>query len=372
MIDLLRRETVRAACILRSARAPSILVAPGARAVMDLVSALAHRLGAAVMTTPDAKAMFPETSLYAGGVFSFGSTCRAQAIAEATDVVLVLTGNLGEFASQGGTAFSGAASIHVTDDPMDLPIELPIAVALIGDVAAIVGALVGELASDPPRDRWFGGLQWPVAPPPVTDRASARAMAPTEAIAAIGAALPRCARLAVDVCSAALHVLHDLALGPETRVWMQLERSACMGTALSVGLGLRLASGVPTLVLTGDWGLQMAAAEMHTVTSLALGQFVIVVFSNNGGALIRSGVRAQRLTVPSDMHSWASPQFAAIACGYGIRAMTIRTAVGLRRAVAAATKWPHPVLIDAIVDPNAHIPGAQDRYGDLDASARAK
>ena len=144
-----------------------------------------------------------------------------------------------------------------------------------------------------------------------------------------------------------------------------------MGSALSAGVGVRLASNLATLVVMGDWGLMMGQSELHTIASLGLGRFVVVVWSNAGGALIRAGVRAQRIDVPAETHSWTAPRFELVARGYGLRSLTVRTAVGLRRAAAAALRAPFPVLIDAIVDPDATIPGAQARYVHLDSSTRS-
>jgi thiamine pyrophosphate-dependent acetolactate synthase large subunit-like protein len=141
-----------------------------------------------------------------------------------------------------------------------------------------------------------------------------------------------------------------------------------MGTALSAGLGVRLASGLPTVVVIGDWGFFMGSSELHTAASLGIGGFAIVIWSNAGGALVRTGVRAQRFEVPAQTHSWPPPQFDLIAKGCGMRALTVRTAQGLRRAATVALRSPFPVLIDAQIDPDATPPGAADRYIHLDTS----
>lgn len=144
-----------------------------------------------------------------------------------------------------------------------------------------------------------------------------------------------------------------------------------MGSALSAGLGLRLASDLPTLIVIGDWGLMMGSSEVHTVASRGIDKLVVVVWSNAGGALIRSGVRSQGIDVPCDTHSWTSPSFAMVAKGYGMRSLTARNPTGLLRALRVALQAPFPVLIDAIIDPDAEIPGAQARYLHLEQSRRA-
>lgn len=363
-----RNDPPRAIDILGRARAPSILIGPGARGAIDLIAELACRLGAPVLTTPDAKSMFDETSAYAAGVFSFGATDLAQAIARESDTVVAVGTNLGEFATQGGRAFEGADIIHVTDDPLELSIGRVTAVAIAGEISATIGLLVSGARRMDARFRWFERLRAPDPALAVAERPKPGAIDPGHAIRALGKALPSQVRVACDVTSAALHLLRDLRLTTEQRVWLQIEKSACMGSALAAGLGVRLASDIPTLVVIGDWGLLMGGSELHTVATLGVGRFVVVVWSNSGGALIRAGVSAQRIAVPAETHSWVGPRFADVARAHDIRGLTARTATGLGRAAAAAFRAPFPVLIEATIAPNAEIPGAGARYVHLETS----
>lgn len=360
-----------ALALIEHAAAPCVLIGPWAEPAMAEVFELARRRGAPILTTPDAKSLFDEASPYAGGVFSFGAPPRARAIAEAADVVIAVGTNLGELATQSGTAFARSAILHLTDDPADIPLGVRVDRTLLGDVSATLRAVLARLESSPPVARWFDRT--------VTEKrsraprvASSRGIDPTDAMLALGEALPPRARIACDITSAGLHVLHDLKLGPERRLWLHTERSCCMGTSLSAGLGVRLASGLPTLVVMGDWGFFMGNSELHTIASLAVGQFAIVIWSNAGGSLVRTGVRAQRIDVSADTHSWPAPRFDWMAEGCGMRALSVRTATGLRRAAMAALRAPYPVLIDAQIDPDAIPPGGSDRYIHLDASMQTR
>lgn len=364
-------EFTRATRVLLGANAPILLLGPGARPAMHLAGRLASRLGAAVLTTPDAKSMFDETSPYAAGVCSFGANARARQIARAADVVLAIGTNLGEFASEANRAFEHADVVQVTDDPAEVPLGVTIAAALIGDVAIETQALLRATAAAPPKARWFERLPAPAPAPLPQSARGARGMNPFEAMQALGDAMPHPSRLACDITSAGLHALHGLTLGPDRRLWMQVERSACMGSALSAGLGIRLASELPTVVLIGDWGLVMGSTELHTAAALKVAHFVIVVWSNSGGALIRAGVRAQGIGVPRKTHTWPSPGFESIARGYGLRASTVRTAAALRKAVSTGIRAGEPVLVDALIDPEGEIPGAKARFVHLDNSKRA-
>jgi thiamine pyrophosphate-dependent acetolactate synthase large subunit-like protein len=135
-----------------------------------------------------------------------------------------------------------------------------------------------------------------------------------------------------------------------------------MGEALLASLGIRLASGVPTLALVGDWGFCMAPHELHTAVELGLSGYVVVVWSNGGGAFIGAGVAQQGLRVPDPTWRWAKPiDFVRLAEGLGARGVVVTEANELSRAVATGLADDRPLLIDAKIDPNAAVP-AGDRF----------
>ena len=359
---------VEAAQILSRGKKPAILVGIGARRATRAVVALARRCGAPILTTPEAKSQIDETSDHAAGVFSFGANDYATAVVAAADTVIALGTDLGEFASRGGKAFIGKAVIQIADDPRDVATAVRPDIVLGGDIAHVARALIRSIAPSDAQP-WFLDLRSRrlAARPPCTT--ASRAIDPASAVSAIDLALPRRSRIACDVTSATLTVLREMRLGRQRRLWTSLEKSACMGSALPAGIGLRIASGLPTVVLIGDWGLMMGQSELHTIASLGLGQLAIVVWSNSGGALIRCGVRAQGLHTPAASHTWdRAPSFELVARGYNLRALTVRTARRLRQALTIALASPFPVLIDAIIDPNGEVP-AGDRYLHLNASA---
>jgi thiamine pyrophosphate-dependent acetolactate synthase large subunit-like protein len=352
--------------ILAGAPAPVILVGSAARPFMHRVRAIALQLGAAILTTPDAVSICGPAGCVSQGSCSFGATDRARDIASASRVVLAVC-KYGEFAGQSGKAFPHASVIHVADDPADLCIARPAAVTFVGDVEAILGKLLDALPIDTPRSPWFDALPAPPAAPP-RERAPWRGMDPEDAMRAIVGGLPPDARVACDITTAALVLLQHPPQSPDVAVWLQITETACMGAALSAGLGVRIASERPTLVLAGDWGATTAAGELATVATLAPSGFVVVVWGNAGGAMIRNGVRHQGLQVPTGMHTWPTPRFAQIAEGFGLRGVTARTADALRDAVREGMNARTPVLVSAVIDPEAEISGAVDRFEVLEKS----
>jgi thiamine pyrophosphate-dependent acetolactate synthase large subunit-like protein len=363
-----------AAAMLQKAQKPVILLGTRARAALPAIEALGGRLAAALLTTPEAKSLLDETRPENAGVFSFGASAYACALVEAADTVLALGTELGEFASRGGRAFAGKRVIQVVDDARHIATTLTPDLVIVDALSYVAAALTAQLAPRASGGRWFEALreesrrvpsERPAPPAP------AGTIEPAAAIAAIVAALPNHARIACDVTSATLSLMRDARLGPERRLWCNLEKSACMGGALAAGIGLRIGSGLPTAVLIGDWGLTMGSSELHTLASLGLSKFAVVVWSNAGGALIRCGVRAQGIDVGSDLHTWQQPpRFVQVARGYGLRALRVRSAATLTRALRRALGESGPTLLEAMIDPNAAVP-AGDRYLHLDASTKS-
>jgi thiamine pyrophosphate-dependent acetolactate synthase large subunit-like protein len=141
-----------------------------------------------------------------------------------------------------------------------------------------------------------------------------------------------------------------------------------MGEALLASLGVRLASGLPTLAVVGDWGQLMVPAEIHAAVELGLDRYVIVVWANGGGAFIGAGVAQQRLQVPEAAWRWRKPpRFAHIAEGLGAQGVVVTDVETLERAVYAGLRGPAPVVIEARIDPTAPIP-AGDRFLSLGES----
>jgi thiamine pyrophosphate-dependent acetolactate synthase large subunit-like protein len=90
--------------------------------------------------------------------------------------------------------------------------------------------------------------------------------------------------------------------------------------------------------------------------------------SNRGGALIRAGVKAQGIRVAHELHTWhSSPDFVQVARGYGLAGTRVRNPAGLKRALVRGLNAPRPMLIEALIEPDAELP-ASDRYLHLSAA----
>lgn len=345
--------------LLLAARRPAILVGPQAAGSIPVLLRLAELLGAALATTPDALSLIDGQR--SCGVFSFGASSHAKKTLGQADLVLALS-DLTEFTCRLGEAFATHTLIQITDSARCLGRNRDPNLAMFGDIPTNLARLCARLAERRPaaRDAWFEPL--PSRTRSRYARTSSGTMHPEAAALAIEAALPDRARVCLDVTSAALYCYQQWRLSPQQRAFSSIEQSACMGEATLASLGVRLASGLPTLALVGDWGQCMTPAELHTAVELGLGRYVVVVWANGGGAFIGAGVAQQNLRVPEAAWRWQRPpSFARIARGYGAEGVVVTTPGALRRAVQHGLAAPRPVLIEARVDPLAPVP-AGDRF----------
>jgi thiamine pyrophosphate-dependent acetolactate synthase large subunit-like protein len=348
---------------LLSAARPAILAGPEAAPARAEISWLAAQLGAPLLTTPDAKS--PADGRTSIGVFSLGSSALSRRAVDEADVVLAIS-PLGEFSCRLGQALRGHRVIQISDSianvaRSELPEVLLIAPCVASTLRELQESLMLRLAE--PRARWFDGVAAGAGTPrAVVPRARPGVIHPLAAIRAIEAALPDDVRLCLDVSSAALYAYEHLDLRAGQRVFSSIEKSACMTEALLASLGVRLASGAPTLALVGDWGFCMAPSELHTAAQLLLDRYVVVIWDNHGGAFIGTGAAQQGIDVPDS--AWRfhpKPDFARIARSYGAEGVTVRAADRLSRTVARAFDAPRPVLIQALIDPGVPVP-AGDRF----------
>lgn len=345
--------------MLAEARRPAILIGPDAARAVDALLLMAERLGAAVMTTPDAKSLVDARR--SCGTFSFGSSPLARAVMADADVVLAVSA-LGEFSSRLGEALCGRQFIQLTERVTDVGRSAQPTVSLSGlevhELTTRLGAALQAHAARP-QTRWFTEhiLRHSGKHPPSTRPG---VIHPIAAITAIEAALPEAARLCLDVTSGALHAYEHLKLTTSQRTFSSIESSACMGEALLASLGIRLASGLPTLALVGDWGYCMTPSELHTAVELELDRYVVLVWANGGGAFIGAGVEQQRISVPDAAWRWRfPPDFAGAASSYGAQGVTVTSAEALEEELSQALRGGGPRLIEARIDTSVAVPAGE-------------
>jgi thiamine pyrophosphate-dependent acetolactate synthase large subunit-like protein len=355
----------RAARLLAQAKRPAVLLGPEGAAAVDIALALAERLGAAVLTTPDAKSLVaPQRSC---GTFSFGSSALARAVMADADLVLALS-SLGEFSCRMGESLRGRTLIQLSERVSEVGRNADPSVSLCGAKMRDLATRLEQALKPqrgPARAPWFCHHLVDASSNAAAESAIATrsgVIHPLHAMRAVARALPEAARVCLDVTSGALHAYEHLQLTPRQRTFSSIERSGCMGEALLASLGIRLASNLPTLALVGDWGFCMTPPELHTAVEMGLDRYVVLVWANGGGAFIAAGVQQQGIAVPPETWHWQTPpDLGSVARAYGARGVTVTSALALEDALRQALRGERPHVIEARIDPSVPVP-AGDRF----------
>lgn len=351
---------------LETAKAPVLLVGRGVLwsrtwdAVRDLARAV-PRLK--VATTPGAKGCYPESLPQSVGVFGFGGSVRAETALCDADLVLVLGTRLMEqssldwhplFARDCVYRFDHLASGLVATWDHQVPVD--------GDLRETLPALARLVAHPEGGD---------AAQPEVCVRAEAtrsprsgdvgddRALEPAAVIEAIGEHrdVPVCADAGNSMCWAIERLRRDL---PAT-FYVSLDWGT-MGFALPAAIGIAMATGKPTIALTGDGSMAMGGGELHTAVEQRL-PVIVVVLNDNGAGMVRAGTAQWFPTLPELTGlSYVTPlDLAAFGRSVGARGVRVRTQDEFRVALTDSLRHPSPTVIDVIIDPTAVPPAISER-----------
>ena len=337
-------EGIKAAVdALASARSPLILLGGGARDAGRPALALAPRLGAPVGLTINARgAIDHDDPLCLGSVLAFAPVSD---ILRQADGVVLAGAQLSDLDLWGLDApleLTGVIRIDIDADQLER--RYPPAVALHGDaretleaVAAAVEGRVGEDAKRTARAERrvaeaLASIAWP---PAVADFA--------DVVAALDAALPRDRLIAGDSTKPAYAANHSLPMH-EPRSWLMPIGYGCLGAALPMAIGAKLAAPErPVVALAGDGGFLFTLQELATAHDLGL-SLPVIVYNNEGYGEIRDAMDESE--IPHTGTEFAIHDVPAIARGFGCDGVRVESADELRAVLAEALDAPGPTVIE--------------------------
>jgi acetolactate synthase-1/2/3 large subunit len=335
----------RAAALLASARRPLILAGGGAIAAAAELKLLAEALQAPVQLTINAKGLLPaEHGLLAG---SIQSTPAGRALASQADVVLAVGTELGE--TDYDTVFDGGFKlpgqlIRVDIDPGQLTRNFPPTLAIAADaaltLASIHTALAGAVGSVEPN---WGAPRAAIA----RSAAWAEFDAPTRSLDLL-------VELAAQILPGAIFMgdstqtvyAGNLTFNPDApRRWFNASTGyGTLGYGLPAANGAQLAApGTPVIALVGDGGLLFTLPELATAVEARL-PVILLLWNNRGyGEIKKYMLRHQVATIGVDL---VTPDFVAIAQGFGCHAERATDPAQLRAALERCKGRSLPTLID--------------------------
>jgi acetolactate synthase I/II/III large subunit len=376
---------------LESADWPLIFLGNGARralaspARLAAFVALVERFAIPVMTTPDAKGIFPETHRLA--LRNYGMTpcawpelyMSAKVRPEPYDSLLVLGSTLGELTT------SPAASRPF--DPMLIPTRhftqvdldqgtigrgFPISRGIVGEIGATLDVLIAkateQASPDPTRlERRLVFLEEIKRRSPFADPAGrASEAAPLHPAAAMRVANEtlRDGHLFIDAGNCVGWSLNYLVVDPPLRYHAALNMGP-MGFAVAGVVGGKIGDPAkPCVALVGDGAFMMHGAEVSTAAQNRVGAVWLVLYDNDL-AMVSQGM-ADLFPPPGswqDYYKLGAPDLVTFSQGLGAEAVAITREQGpedLKRALEAALlradQEARPQVIVMHIDPRPMPP----------------
>ncbi|MDD1651735.1 MAG: thiamine pyrophosphate-dependent enzyme [Methanomicrobiales archaeon] len=342
-------ETARAAALIDGGKMPVILAGWGAFPFASLVTALAGRIDAPILTTFRAKGILPEDYPRVISVLGTVGTPEARALASEADPLIAL-----------GVGFSKQTHVPV-DRPMvqvDLdPMKLgkggravnlwgncgtviPLLTARVrprkdGALAARTAAIKKEIAAR--REREADARATPLRPPYV--------------MKVLSDMIPEDALISIDVGENGWWFGRNFVM--KRQRFVMSGYLATMGFGLPGAIAAKLAYPEKTVFcITGDGGFAMAMAEVTTAVRYRL-PMVIVVLNNHELGMIR--VEQETEHYPVFATGLTNPDFAAYGKACGGEGIRVERPEDLEPAIRKAMGMDLPVIVDVETDPRRFV-----------------
>jgi thiamine pyrophosphate-dependent acetolactate synthase large subunit-like protein len=336
---------------LAAAQRPVILAGRGAQraGARAALEALGDHLGALLATSLVAKGFF-DGHPYDIGISGSYSSVPTEALMAEADFVLAVGASLNPFTTEGGLLFPKAEVARIDLKPHPEAIGLVPGLYVQGDARRTAEALLEALRAKGERRQGYRTAQTrdllaaPVPRPPrATDGLDPRAL-----MQALSRALPADAQ----VVSGAGHFwswpIAHLALPPGGR----FQHTGAFG---SIGLGLGHAIGAAmadpdrlTVLVEGDGSLLQAVQELHAASEQKVRVAIVLMNDSAYGAEVMKMKWKGRDARDAQ---WTSPDFVAIARGFGGDGVVLGREEDLAQAIERASAFTGPFLIDARISP---------------------
>jgi acetolactate synthase I/II/III large subunit len=333
----------------------------------------AEHLCVPVMTSPNAKGIFPEThelSLRNYGI----AGCRWPKLyfdwhQERYDALIVIGSALGQLTTDtwDETLVPEGSFVQIHEDPSVVGRAFPITTGVVGETLAVLKSFIRAADSaslDPAlaekRKQLIGDIrkQSPFVDP--DKRASDASPIKPQALARlISDMVPAGGHILVDAGNCVGWCLHEMVIDPPTRIHCSLAMGP-MGFATAAVVGAKLAAPRATCIaVVGDGGFLMHAGEVSTAKQYGVGA-IWVVLADHDLAMVSQGMAA----VTGDAgyehrYELAWNDLAAVAEGLGARSWNVGTVAettdALVEAIDGAGKG-IPQVVVAAIDPTEKPP----------------
>jgi acetolactate synthase I/II/III large subunit len=338
--------------LLAAARRPVLIAGRGARHARAELMALGAACGALLATSAVAKGLFNGNTWSLDVSGGFASPLAAELIGGA-DAIVSFGCTLNMWTTRHGRLIGPDARVAQVDiDAEALGRHRPIDVGVVGDSAATARAVTSMLQGRETQgfrtgslaDRIAREIRWRDVP--YDDWSGAGAIDPRTLTIALDDLLPAERVVAVDSGNFMGYPSMFLSV-PDEYGFCFTQAFQSIGLGLSTAIGAALAQPERLAIAAlGDGGALMAAAELDTLRRLDLPMVVVVYNDAAYGAEVHHFTDGQ----PLDTVTFPDTDIAAVAQGYGLDGVTVRTIADLD-GVRHWLNGPHDraLLIDAKV-----------------------
>lgn len=357
-----RPRTRRALELLLAARRPLIMLGNGNRFALqnerrDRFIAFVDRFGIPVMTSPDGKALFPES--HALSLRNYGvAGCAwpslylaAEGGGPAYDALLVMGSLLGSLATNNWSPvlLPRGPLIQVDADQSVIGRAFPIELGIVAELTQFIDDLceLGEQAAPDPTAvaerkayvRWIRDEHAAWFDPEKRD-SDAAPILPQAAMRVINEVAPSGSHIFIDCANCAGWALNDLALDPPTQIHLSLDTGP-LGFGVCAVIGGKLGAPDRTcLAIAGDGAFLMHGSELSTAVRYNIGA-VWIIMENNDLAMVSQGNAHYFPATPpepswTDYYRLGNPDLAIFAASLGADTWRVRDPAGLRAALSKA------------------------------------
>jgi acetolactate synthase-1/2/3 large subunit len=298
---------------LDAAERPLIWVGGGGRDAGPQLDALARKLGAPVVTTFQARGVLPDTHPLLVNLPPHEPAITA--LIEQADLLLVVGSDLDQMMTQGWRLPLPERRIAINVDADDATKNYAMERVIVGDAGLTLDPLKCRLH---PRAPWAGDLRAleaevleEIAAEPDTAEAA-------EYLATLERAIPKGTIVFADMAvpgywASAYYRVREPRSLHFPMGW------GTLGFALPASVGAAAAGRGPVVSMNGDGGALFALGELATVAEEAL-PLTIVIVDDGGYGMLRYGKDVSENAFGTEL---ATPDFATIARGFGLDAVTV-------------------------------------------------
>jgi acetolactate synthase-1/2/3 large subunit len=316
-----------------------------------------------VTTTLNALGAFPPGDRLSLGMLGMHGSRHCQSVLDDADLLIAVGARFDDRATGRPQDFcSGARRAHIDIDAAEIGKIVPVDLSIVCDARFALRALIERVR---PRRRAHASISATEPDTPATAESGDDSRCPRTLIGWLSQELGPDAIVTTDVGQHQMWIAQHYP-------FRRARRSLTSGGLGTMGFGLPAAIGAAlaepntrVLCVSGDGSILMNLQELATLAELKLDVKVLVM--NNG----HLGLVRQQQQLFYNEHYCASrfdrtPDFAAIARGFGIPALNLGESHDPRGALRRALRDPGPCLIDAPIAEVANVfpivpPGAANR-----------